>query len=187
MTMLNLNEKNYPFKDKLSFILNNEELAEVNTNTSSLINFGFEYIELGDYNRAYDLFMINLKINGYSADALNGLAISLLELNNAEAAQKILEKTIQLFPNDAITHANMAGICWENNQVEKSVFYYSKSLELNNTIIDTHFNIINLHYETGNLFMAYICCLNLLNVFPKNVQAQALCNEILLDLGISMF
>jgi tetratricopeptide (TPR) repeat protein len=185
--MIQVNEKFYPFKEKLKFILNTEELEEVHSNSTSLIDFGFEYIELGDYDRAFDLFMINLKLNGNSADALNGVAISLLELGNPHAAQEILEKTIKLYPHDAVTLANMAGIYWENDQVEKAVYYYNKSLKVNNKIVDTHFNLINLYYETADLFMAYISCLNLLSIAPNNKQARTLSNELLLDLGISMF
>ncbi len=185
--MINLNEKNLIFNEKLPALLNHDELEIVRSDYNTLLDFGFEYIELDDYTRAFDLFMINLKINGYSADALNGIAISLLELNNPHAAQQTLEKAVELYPDDSITLANIAGIYWELNNYEKAIYFYNKSLKINEEIIDTHFNLINLHYENNNLFMAYLCSLNLIEVFPKDKQARQLANEILIDIAIANY
>jgi tetratricopeptide (TPR) repeat protein len=185
--MITSKQKFYTYKEQLKFILNKEDLEELESDKTNLIDLGFESIELSEYQRAYDIFMINIKTCGHSAEALNGLAISLLELGNIQAAQKVLKETSRMFPNDAITLANVAGIYWECNKHDKALFYYAKSLKLNRSIIDTHFNIINLYYERGELFMAYTSCLKMLSIFPNNKQAIELSKEILLDLGVSMY
>ena len=54
-------------------------------------------------------------------------------------------------------------------------------------MLETHFNLINLYYEQGHLFTAYIACQNLLDIYPDNIQAKETMDDIILDMGISVF
>lgn len=174
------------YKEQIKRILTSEELREFNRDTSSLIDFGYEYVELGDYKRAFKLFSLGARINGSDPDTLNGLGISLCEMGKFKASRLILEKAVEMYPGDAVTLANLAGVYWEEYEADKAVYYYNKSLEMDPSIPETHFNLINLYYEQGDLFMAYITCLNLLEVCPDEEQALELRDEILLNLGLSL-
>jgi Tfp pilus assembly protein PilF len=174
------------YKEKIKRILTSEEFVEFNRDTSSLIDFGYDYVEMGDFRRAFKLFSLGARLNGSDPDILNGLGISLCELGKFKASRIILERAAELYPDDSITLANLAGVYWEEYDMERAIYYYSKSLEVDSSIPETHFNLINLYYETGDLFMAYISCLNLLQIYPEDAQALELRDDILLNLGLSI-
>lgn len=174
------------YSEKLKQILSKEELLIFKKDTYSLVDFGYEYVDIGEYRKAFQLFNIGMRINGYDPDILNGLGISLCELGRLKSSLLILQKAASLYPDDAITLANLAGVYWETCEFEKSVYYYQKSIDLDPTIDESHFNLINLYYDMGSLHMAYICCLNFLKHRPDNPSAISLRDEILLNLGISI-
>ncbi len=174
------------YKDKIVSILTSDELLEFNRDSSSIIDFGYEYVEIGDYRRAFKLFSIGARLHESDPDILNGLGIALCELGRFRASRQVLEKAAALYPDDAVTLANLAGVYWEEADFEKAIHFYARSLEIENCIPETHFNLINVYYELGDLFMAYIACLNLLKVCPDDEQAIELRNDILLNLGLSI-
>ncbi len=120
-------------------------------------------------------------------DILNGLGITLCEMGDYERSRRILERSIRLNPNDAVTLANLAGVCWEMGYPDQAIYHYTRSLENNPDIEEIHFNLINLYIETGSLYMAYISCVNFLSRFPEDEEARELLNEIVLNLAISMY
>ncbi|MBN2158883.1 MAG: tetratricopeptide repeat protein [Spirochaetes bacterium] len=163
-----------------------EELSELRENPSLLIDTGYEYVEMGDYEKALKLFSIGAMLNSTDPDILNGLGITLCELGKFKKSKQILEHSIRLNPDDAVTLANLAGVCWEMGEPEQAIFYYSRSLEINPDIEEIHFNLINLYIEAGALYMAYISCLNFIERFPDDGEARELLEEIILNLAISM-
>lgn len=164
-----------------------EELSELRENPSLLIDTGYEYVEMGDYDKALKLFSIGAMLNSTDPDILNGLGITLCELGRYKKSKQVLERSVRLNPNDAVTMANLAGVCWEMGEPEQAIYYYNKSLEVNKDIEEIHFNLINLYIETGALFMAYISCINFMERFPKDEEARELMEEIILNLAISMY
>ncbi|OHD66368.1 MAG: hypothetical protein A2176_07765 [Spirochaetes bacterium RBG_13_51_14] len=164
-----------------------EELTELRENPSILIDTGYEYVEMGDYDKALKLFSIGAMLDNSDPDILNGLGITLCELGRFKKSKQILERSIRLNPNDAVTIANLAGVCWEMGEPEQAIYYYSQSMEINPDIEEIHFNLINLYIETGSLFMAYISCLTFLERFPDDGEAKELMEEILLNLAISTY
>lgn len=179
------NKKNYI--NRLTRILTNEELNEYNENNDSLIDIGYDYLELGEFKKAFQIFSMAIRVNGNNPDSLNGLGVALCELGRLKISRAVLEKTVEMYPEDSITLANIAGLYWEEGDIGKSIHYYCKALEYDNSILETHFNLINLYYEQGYLFMAYIACLNLLNIYPDNIQAKEIRDDIILDIGISIY
>jgi tetratricopeptide (TPR) repeat protein len=164
-----------------------EELSELRENPSLLIDTGYEYVEMGDYDKALKLFSIGAMLNSADPDILNGLGITLCELGKYKQSKQVLERSVRLNPNDAVTMANLAGVCWEMGEPEQAIYYYNKSLEVNEDIEEIHFNLINLYIETGALFMAYISCINFMERFPQDEEAKELMEEIILNLAISMY
>jgi tetratricopeptide (TPR) repeat protein len=164
-----------------------EELTELKENPSLLIDTGYEYVEMGEYDKALRLFSIGAMLDSSDPDILNGLGITLCEMGKFEKSKQVLERSIRLNPNDAVTLANLAGVCWEMGKPEQAIYHYNKSLEASQDIEEIHFNLINLYIETGALFMAYISCLNFIERFPDDGEARELMEEIILNLAISMY
>jgi tetratricopeptide (TPR) repeat protein len=175
------------YLDKLVKILSIKQLHESKKNKDKLIDYGYEYIESGEYKKAFKIFSTVVRLYGQDIDSLNGIGVSLCELGKYKISRLIFERIMELYPNDAITYANIAGLYWEQEDIERSIYYYYKSLEMDPTILETHFNLINLYYEQGHLFTAYIACLNLLNIYPENIQAKEIRDDIMMDMGISIF
>jgi tetratricopeptide (TPR) repeat protein len=163
-----------------------EELNELKKNPSLLVDTGYEYMEMGDFDKALKLFSIGALINNTDPDILNGLGITLCEMGKYSKSKQILQRSCRLNPDDAITLANLAGVCWEMGELEQSIYYYNKSMEINPDIEEIHYNLINLYIETGSLYMAYICCLNFLGRFPDEEEAKELMDEIILNLALSL-
>ncbi|TAL34868.1 MAG: tetratricopeptide repeat protein [Spirochaetes bacterium] len=174
------------YKDRIIGILTSDELLEFDRDSSSIIDIGYEYVELGDYRRAFKLFSIGARLHESDPDILNGLGIALCELGRFKASRQVLEKAAALYPDDAVTLANLAGVYWEEAEFEKAIHYYARSIEMDTMIPETHFNLINVYYEIGDLFMAYIACLNLLKIYPEDEQGLELRDDILLNLGLSI-
>jgi tetratricopeptide (TPR) repeat protein len=175
------------YLNKLTRILTREELGKFLIDTDSLIDTGYKYLELEEFKKAFKIFSMIIRINGIDPDSLNGLGVALCELGRLKTSKTVLEKTVELYPDDAITLANIAGVYWDEGEIDKAVYYYSKSLDFDKSITETHLNLINLYYEQGNLFIAYIACLNLLKLFPDNVQALETRDDIIIDLGMCIY
>jgi len=174
------------YNDRIKRLLTTEEFREYKKDTSSLIDFGYDYIEIGDFKRAFKLFSMGARVNGSDPDILNGLGIVLCELGRLKASRAILEKAVTLYPEDSITLANLAGVYWEEGDFDQALFFYASALKADPSILETHFNLINLHYEQGDLFMAYIACMNLIELHPDNQQAIEMRDDIILNLGLTL-
>ena len=185
--MVNANEKIKFMSEKLKKLLSREELEAVNEDVDQLIDIGFESVEMGEFEKAYDLFMINMTMTGSSPDAINGLAITLCEMGNTEKALNVMEYAVKLYSDDAITLANLAGIYLEKMDHENAILYYNKSLEINPKMLESYFNLANAYYERGDVFMAYLTSINCVKEFPEEEQALKFRDELLLDIGISMY
>ncbi|MBN2400895.1 MAG: tetratricopeptide repeat protein [Spirochaetes bacterium] len=175
------------YLSKLTRILTREEMGRFLVDTDSLIDTGYKYLESEEFKKAFIIFSMIIRINGIDPDSLNGLGVALCELGRLKTSKTVLEKTVELYPDDAITLANIAGVYWDEGEIEKAIYYYSRSLDYDQSITETHLNLINLYYEQGCLFNAYIACLNLLNIFPDNIQAKETRDDLIIDLGICIY
>ena len=172
------------YLSKLTRLLTREEYGNFLDDTDSLIDTGYKYLELEEFKKAFKIFSMIIRINGIDPDSLNGLGVALCELGRLKTSKAVLEKTVELYPDDAVTFANIAGVYWDEGEIEKAIYYYSKSIDCDKSITETHLNLINLYYEQSSLFMAYIACLNLLNIYPDNDQAKEIRDDLIIDLGM---
>lgn len=175
------------YQNKLRCILSNEFTGQPDVDNETLIEFGYDAVEQGEYRRAFHLFSIGFRLQGNDPDLLNGMGITLCEMGKLKFSKNILLAAERKYPNHAITLANLAGVYWEECDYDRAIYFYTRALKCDPALIEVHFNIINLYYEKGDLFMAYISCLNLLTIDPDNEQAQELRDDIILNLGISLF
>ncbi|MDY6968373.1 MAG: tetratricopeptide repeat protein [Spirochaetota bacterium] len=171
--------------DKLKKFISEFEFNE-NDDIENLIDLGFEYIEQNDFLNAFKVFKFGIKIDETNPDMLYGLGMSLCELGRYKASRIVFEKSVEIYPEDAIALANLAGAYWEEGEYNKAIHFYYRSLEIDSNIIETHLNLINLYYEKDDLYMAYITSLNLLELFPTNKQAKELRDDIIMSMAISI-
>lgn len=163
-----------------------DELMMLRENPAELIDRGYEYLDKGEYARAFNIFKAGAELDRSDPDILNGLGIALCEMGLLNEAKKVLEYAIIKNPDDPIIYANMAGVMWEEYDYDSAIYYYSKSIEFDPEIEETFFNLINLYMETGMLFMALITCGRFIEQFPDNDEALALRDDIILNLGLSI-
>ncbi|PKL40035.1 MAG: hypothetical protein CVV44_07405 [Spirochaetae bacterium HGW-Spirochaetae-1] len=164
-----------------------KNIAQYKNDPFKLIDDGYEFLDLENYQLAFELFSFGAAIDNTDCELLNGLGISLCELGRLEEAKIILERAIRLCPDDAITYANLAGVYWEIENHDMAIHYYHKSIEYDPNIEETYYNLINLYIETGALYMAFIFCLDFLQRFPGSGEATELLSDIILNLGISLY
>jgi len=162
-----------------------DEIMLLRNNPVQLIDRGYEYIEIGDYARAFKVFTAGAEIDRNDPDILNGLGIALCEMGRLDEARTVLDYAITTNPDDPVIHANMAGVLWEQCEFQQAIHYYTKSIELDPEIEETFFNLINLYMDSGNLFMAFILCRRFLDRFPDHKEGLEQMNDIILNMGIS--
>ena len=180
-------KNNVKYINKLRKILTHDEFDEFIHDKEFLIDLACSYLEVEDFKKAFKIFSLGFRLIGHDPDILNGIGVTLCELGKLNVSKQMLDIALELYPDDAITMANLAGVYWERIDFDKAIYYYNKSLELDPTIVESRLNLINLYYEKGDLFMAYIAALDLLKIDPDNVQGIEIRDDIIIDLGISVF
>lgn len=164
-----------------------DDINDLKINQNLLIDAAYEFIKDSNYEEALKLFCMGLSSDNTDPDMLNGLGITLCELERMKDAEIIFLRAVRYNPDDGITYANLAGVYWELFEFDKAVYYYSKSLELDPDLDDAYFNLINLYLEIDSIFMAYITCLRLVERFPEDEEAKELLEDVILNLGIMFF
>ena len=162
-----------------------DELLMLRDKPLQLIDRGYDYIDKCEYSRAFKIFAAGAGVDRKDPDILNGLGISLCEMGLLNEARKVLEYAIILHPDDPVIFANIAGVLWEQCDYDKAIYYYTQAIEIDPTIEETFFNLINLYIETGSLYMALITCTKFIDCFPDSEEALGLRNDIILNLGLS--
>ncbi|HOW81859.1 MAG TPA: tetratricopeptide repeat protein [Spirochaetota bacterium] len=175
------NLKNLLFKEGLP---NPETLSELRNNPILLIDIGYEYVEQGEYEQAYELFRMGMSIDNTDLDIVNGLGITLCEMGKFEESKQVLEQALKNNPNDAITLANIAGVCWEIEDYDRAIYYYHQALQNDSEIEEIYYNLINLYMDNDMLHIAYITALEFVKAFPDSQDAKDLLNDILINMAL---
>ncbi len=188
MTSDNLIMKSFNhYIDKLMTMLSETEFSELMDRTKDLTNLAFEYLDMGEHDIAFYIFMADLAKSGPNAVSLNGLAISMFELNHLDIAMKTLTYSISLYPEDAVTHMNLGSLYWEKGNFEKAVYHLNIAIELNDFLMDAYFSLIDVYYENGDIILAYMTALELEKRFPDEPEVQDTIEDLLLDMAIAFY
>ena len=87
-----------------------EELVKLRDNPIKLIDRGYEYIDIGEYKKAFNLFKIGARADRSDPDILNGMGICLCEMGLLKEARQVLEYAIEKNPDDPVIYANITKI-----------------------------------------------------------------------------
>jgi len=168
-------------------MIQKEQWCEIEKDTSTIAETGFEYIENGEFDKAIKLLSFGLTIDNTDIDLLNGLAIALCEEGNFKKSKNIIEMALQIDPEDAITLGNLAAVHWEQDETDLAIHYYNKAIEYESDIEDLYINLINLYIETDAIYMAFITAQRFREIFPKNIEIDELIQDIILNMAIANY
>lgn len=173
--------------ERIQSLFDENEIAEIIKNGEALLQFAYENIEIGSYSDAAMLFHIYLTEFSHSAEALNGLAVCMYETEEYNKASHIIDYTMQRYPEDPITLSNKASLCWQFDNYEQAVYYYTMALALDPQLIESQLNIVNLYRENGDILLAYIYCLKFYNNDPENRDIKELLDSLMIDIAIMFY
>ena len=177
-------EKTAVYTDKLKRILKKDDLADFDSN--EILNAAYDKLDEAEYDAARDLFLISIKMDGYSADALNGLAIALCEKGETCNAMTVIKKAVELYPDDAVTLANTGTIFAENGIFAEAVGYYEKSLDADPGSPETYLGLIDLYMMFGNCAMAFLTCRRAAELLPDDEDINETMKQVLLEMAVSL-
>ena len=158
-----------------------EKVLELNPNNEMLLaKMGIEYTELKNPIKAVSCYERCLKINEFNYDSLVNLAVLLIDIKNYEYAIELCNKAMNVQPNNIRTYHSLFLIYKAMNDVENSLFYANKMIEVDSAchlgygcLGDINFEFIDykvaldcynfaLKYAPDELTYLYnkACCLN---------------------------
>lgn len=173
---------NFFYKNKLYRLLRHENCPDFET----LIEYGYDAIENGNARKAFKLFALGYRLAGNHPEILNGIGLTLCELRKYTFSKIVLLHAVRIYPYNVLILTNLATVYFEEYNYDKAIYYYSKAIAIDSLCIEAHINLINVYFERGDIFMAYISCLDLLKKDPHNCEVQELCNDIIINMGISL-
>lgn len=174
-------------KKRLDELLVLNGISDLEKEIDHLYDLAYENMDNEAWVGAAQLFLSLLSYDNDSAEAMNGLGVCLFEMGNLDDAEYIINRTLSINPDDPVTLANKASICWEQDLLEDALCFYGKALEIEPNLIEAKINIVNLHRETGDIFIAYTQCLELAKSFPDDEEIKELLDSIILDLAIMFY
>ncbi len=174
-------------KKRLDELLVINGISDLEKEIDHLFDLAYENMDNEAWVGAAQMFLTLLSYDNESAEAMNGLGVCLFEMGNIEDAEYIIDRALEAYPDDSVTLANKASICWEKDLLEEALELYRKALEYEPDLIEARINIINLYRETGDIFIAYTKCLELSRSFPDDEEIKELLDAVILDLAILFY
>jgi len=116
----------------------------------SYSQLGIQEQELGNYEKAVELFKKSIELNkDYSKSWLN-LGACYLKLNKLNEAESALKQAAALNPSDYSAHNNLGIVYSKLNKLEKAISEFQTALTLNPKSANTYFNL-GLAYDSLNM------------------------------------
>lgn len=170
------------YRNKLYTLLHQDHSFDCET----LIEYGYDAIEKGNFRKAFRLFALGYRLIGNHPEILNGLGLTLCEMGKLKFSKNFLLFALKKFPDNVFILSNLATVYFEEYDYDKAIYFYTRAINVDPFFIEAHINLINVYFERGDIFMAYISCLDLLKKDPDNYEVQELCNDIILNMGLSL-
>jgi tetratricopeptide (TPR) repeat protein len=154
---------------------------------NTMLQIAYENMEDGLYHESAQLFFKFLTDNPATPEVLNGLTVCLFEMQKFERAMQLIDYGLKAFPDDPITLSNKASICWQMDNYDEAIYYYTLSIAMNPDLSDSYINLVNLYREHGDILLAYSECLKIKGRFPDNDEIKSLADDILLDVALMFY
>lgn len=162
-------------------------LDSIRENSNPLIEEAYEFLDGEEYQPAFEMFMRVISEDNSNIEALNGLGITLCEMNRFDEALVIFKRACRLDANDACCYSNLANVYWELCDYEKALQCYQKAIDLNPESDEAYYNLIGVHIEMNNLHVAFMLCREFMEKFPDDPEGKEMMDEIILDMAISAY
>lgn len=173
--------------EKLAAVFDEDTLVDATENSDIILQHAYENMEIGMFKESARLFYLYLNEHEPSPEPMNGLTVCMYEIGQYENAMELINYTMSLFPDDAVTLSNKASLCWQMDNYEQAVYYYTLSIAMSPDLIDSRINLINLYRENGDILIAYTHILKLQKDYPQNEEVRELANDILLDIALMFY
>ncbi|MCL1911045.1 MAG: tetratricopeptide repeat protein [Leptospirales bacterium] len=152
-----------------------------------LIEKAYELIEKENYEKAFELFAFGASIDNENVEVLNGLGITLCEMGRLDESRIIFERALRMNDNNPATYANIAGVYWHLGDYEKALYCYQRAIDIDPSIEEVHYNIVNLYMDMNALYPALMRCSDFCEKFPQDPEGAELLSDIMLNLAISLY
>ncbi len=152
-----------------------------------LLEKAYEHLSMEEYREAFELFSFAASVDSTDSEILNGLGVTLCEMGRLDDALQILFRSIRLNGDDVLTCANIAAVYWEMDEFKKALYFYRKAIDLDPSIPEPYYNMINLYIDMDCLYAALVSCLDFCRKFPDDEEGAELMREILINLGIFLY
>jgi tetratricopeptide (TPR) repeat protein/predicted nucleic acid-binding Zn-ribbon protein len=143
-------------------------------NNAAHHHLGNVYFALGNFNKAVEQFKLAIGIN-----ALTNFGSTLKNQGNLDAAIVTYKAAIELSPQDADLHYNLASAYKANNMHEKAIEEYNKALNLKPGFSNAHYNVAIVYAQIGQNNRAIQHFQEYLNLNPDATDADKIKNIIL--------
>jgi len=135
---------------------------------------GFARNNLGKYEEAIPYFKKAITIKPFNADYHFDLGNSYQNLNQFDDALLHFRKALEIDPSHYKAHNNIGKIFWNIGELDKAEFEFRKVLRINSVVPTIHNNLAAIYLKKGEFKKAIPHLETLLNLQPKNVNAQKL-------------
>ncbi len=173
--------------EKLATVFDEDILVDAANNKNIILQHAYENMEIGLHRESAKLFYLFLQEHEPAPEPLNGLTVCMYEMGLFSKAMSLIDYTLSLFPEDAVSLSNKASLCWQMDNYEQAVYFYTISIAMDPDLIDSRINLINLYRENGDILIAYSQILQLKEDFPENEEVSELADEILLDIALMFY
>lgn len=104
-------------------------------------------------------------------------------LGNFANSETCSRRAIELVPNDAVSHANLALALWKQGKLQESVQDYQRSLALNPRQVEIWFQLASVYTHLHLLAEAEHCYQKAIGINPESLEAYERLGDILSRLG----
>ena len=117
------------------------------------------WIHMGKSEQAYDELIEALRCNPQNLWALILMGNLLSkEHKDSEHAMNYFDKVLEYYPDNALAINNIGGVLLQQEEFEKAIPYFERSISLDETNANYHYGLVLCYYKLGKLKEAFETC-----------------------------
>ncbi len=163
--------------------LGEDKIKDETLNAKAYLELGIQYMELGDCERAEDVFLQALSLNANLEEAYHNLGIICEKRGDTETAKCNYLKAIEIKPAYAAPYNNLANLFKAGGQSAEAEVCYRKGIEINPDNFVFHYNYALLLEKQSRLSEAVDAYLQALRLSPNHIDSLMGLGEVLFRMG----
>lgn len=150
---------------------------------SHLVQEAEQYLKLGDFEKAENLFISAVKVDPKAASAYRGLGDTYAAKNSLEEARQTYRFLLQLEPDDDSVLVKLAEIAESQGDLEEAIGYYQQAVLLNDSFSPRYYHIAELLLRVNQPKTAREAIVAAAELEPQNPKYLDLMTEIAIICG----